>query len=106
MLPTPRRRSPGGGDPITEQVNTLRQSVHPRRDALGIGLPTRRDPGDQALNMVLDDRNIVVTAASPFDLRLETAESGNGRRDGTRIELFLAGAARLDRAAIERLLAA
>ncbi len=59
-----------------------------------------------ALNMVIGDRNLVVTAASPFDLLLETAELGNGRTSGTRIELFVAGAARLDRAAIETLLAA
>ena len=33
------------------------------------------------LNMVLDDRILVVTAASPFDLLLEEAEERNGRGD-------------------------
>ncbi|MEE9577890.1 MAG: hypothetical protein V3W35_10795 [Gemmatimonadota bacterium] len=33
------------------------------------------------LNMVLDDRILVVTAASPFDLLLEEAEERNGRSE-------------------------
>jgi hypothetical protein len=58
------------------------------------------------LNMVLNDANLVITGRSPFDLLVQVGESETGRRDGTRIELFLAGAARLDRDVIERLLAA
>ncbi len=59
-----------------------------------------------ALNTALDHDHVVITERSPFDLLPVGAEEGNGRPHGTSIERFVTGAARLDRTAIERSLAA
>ncbi len=61
---------------------------------------------EQPLNLVEANRQGGANEPSRTIAKIEQLKSENGRTNGTRIERFVEGAARLDRGAIERLLAA